>query len=539
MVDVKQILNAIDEFENVYGTSKEVVVQNLKEAFCSLFVKKNYEDTRVECNIDIDAGDIQIKLIKTIVDNDREDDLDDNIEITLEEALEENPEAKIGEDFYTDIPLDSLTKAEVIKVMSIFKQKCKESEKQAVYQAFQDKRGELITGVVEKVEPNFTIINIGRTTVNLSNNRKIGDEQFQIGEHVKVYISEISSTTGKTQLLVTRAEGGFLKRLFEEEVHEIYDGTVVIKDVARHAGERSKVSVYSTSENVDPIGACIGPGGSKIQRICAQLNKEKIDVVEYHECPGLFIAEALKPAEVIGVSVDEETHSAIAVVQNDGLRVAIGRKGINVVLAVKLTGWKIDIKELDTALGEGIVYKSIDELKREDQELVLLKRREALLRTNEEEQMNHDDEIMTLEEPVIADEEEIEEIELPVVEETKVQEEETPVHEEVVEEEKEEEIPFEEQKVEVNLTQPRISLEELENQIEQDKKKKQVQPKKKFVKKEEEKVEEVKEEKEPSYTAMPIYSDEELEEFEDEEEENSYDDDIDYSEYDEYYDDNN
>ena len=394
----------------------------------------------------------------------------------------------------------------------------------------------MITGVVEKIEPNYTIINIGRTTVNLINSRKIGDEQFQIGEHVKVYLSEISSQSSAPQLVVTRAESGFLKRLFEEEVHEIYDGTVVIQGVARHAGERSKISVYSTSENVDPIGACIGPGGSKIQRICAQINKEKIDVVEYHECPGLFIAEALKPAEVIGVSVDEEAHSAIAVVQNDGLRVAIGRKGINVFLAVKLTGWKIDIKELDTALGEGIAFKTIEQLKREEQELVLLKRREALLKTNEEEQMNHDDEIMTLEEPVIADEDEaLEEIELPEVE-AKAEEK---VEEPVVEEEKEEEIPFEEQKVEVNLTQPRISLEELENQIEQDKKKKQAQPKKKFVKKEEEKVEEPKEEKEPTYTAMPIYSDEELEEFDEEEEENSYDDDIDYSEYDEYYDDNN
>ena len=534
MVDFKQFLAAIDDFEN-YGIAKEVTIQALKEAFCSLFVKKNYEDTRVDVNIDVENKDIQIHIIKTVVDDDREDDLDDNLEMTLSEALELNPEAKVGDDIFIKKELDNISKGDALRFKSVFKQKIKEAEKQAVYEAFQDKKGELITGVVEKIEPNFTIINIGRTTVNLYNNRKIGDETFSIGEHVKVYLSEINGNNGGPQLMVTRAEGGFLKRLFEEEVHEVYDGTVVIKDVARKAGERSKISVYSTSENVDPIGACIGPAGSKIQKICAQLGKEKIDVVEYHECPGLFIAEALKPADVIGVSVDEESHSAIAVVANDGLRVAIGKKGINVVLAVKLTGWKIDIKEMDTALGEGISFKTLEQLREEDRILTAQKLREELLRVNEEEHGELYDEPETTTDET--SESEVTEIEIPTVEETPAVEE-TKEEEPVVEEEVEEEIPFEDQKVEVNLTQPRVSLAELEKEIEEDKKKKQVQPKKKFVKKEEEPKEEPKvEEEKESYTAMPIYSQEELDEFDEEEpEENSYDDeDIDYSEYDSYY----
>ena len=361
--------------------------------------------------------------------------------------------------------------------------------------------------------------------MTLPNSRKIGDETFTLGEHIKIYLSEISSASGGPQLIVSRSDGGFLKRLFEEEVHEIFDGTVVIKDVARNAGERSKISVYSTVENVDPVGACIGKGGEKIQKICSQIGEEKIDVVAYNEDPGLFIAEALKPADVIGVKVDEETHSAIAVVKNDSLRVAIGRKGINVVLAVKLTGWKIDIKEQDTAISEGITYLTLDQLTRQAEETKLEKLREKLLKVNEEETIKLEKEEVLVESLPEKTKENTKNI--PFVE----------VKEEVIKEA----VKFEEQKVEVNLSQPRVSLADLEKAIEEDKKKKQVQPKKKIFKKDDEEdkplVEEEKVDLKPSFNAMPIYSDEELQEFEyEDDEENSYDDDIDYSDYDSYYD---
>ena len=524
MKDLKQFLNAIDEFEN-FGIAKEVTIQALKEAFSSLFIKKNYEDTRVDVNINLEKGDIKINLIKKIVENSKDTELDDNLEITLDEALEINPEAKVGEDLYINVEVDDFKKADALKFKSVFKQKIKEAEKQAVYQAFSDKKGELITGVVEKIEPTFTIINIGKTSVTLPNSRKIGDETFTLGEHIKIYLSEISSASGGPQLIVSRSDGGFLKRLFEEEVHEIFDGTVVIKDVARNAGERSKISVYSTVENVDPVGACIGKGGEKIQKICSQIGEEKIDVVAYNEDPGLFIAEALKPADVIGVKVDEETHSAIAVVKNDSLRVAIGRKGINVVLAVKLTGWKIDIKEQDTAISEGITYLTLDQLTRQAEETKLEKLREKLLKVNEEETIKLEKEEVLVESLPEKTKENTKNI--PFVE----------VKEEVIKEA----VKFEEQKVEVNLSQPRVSLADLEKAIEEDKKKKQVQPKKKIFKKDDEEdkplVEEEKVDLKPSFNAMPIYSDEELQEFEyEDDEENSYDDDIDYSDYDSYYD---
>ena len=538
MLDAKIFLKAVDELEEK-GISREVTIQALKESFESIFKKKNYEDTRVECDINVEKATIEIFSIKTIV----EDVMDDNLEIALEDALLENPEAKVGEDHKTLHTLDSFTKADAMKFKSVLRQKIKEAEKAAIYAAYSDKEGELITGVVEKVEPGrFTLINIGRTTVSLHDSQKIGDETFKVGQTIKVYLSQVNSLSSGPKFFVSRADAGFLKRLFEEEIPEIFDGTVVIKEIAREAGERSKVAVYSTDPNVDPIGACIGTGGSKIQKICSQLGKEKIDIVLFHEYPGLYIAEALKPAGVIGVKLNEEAHSATAIVKNDELRVAIGKRGINAILAVKLTNWKIDIKEQDVAISEGIVADTLDQMARKEETMLLERRRQELLKLTEKENEVVEEVESTAQEvtPVVEETK----VEAPVVEETKVEEvkvEVAPVVEAkvetpVVEETKVEEEPV----VEYNPVrmQPKVSLADLEKQIEEEKKKKTQQTfkKKTFKKEEVEEEEEVKKVEPTNY--MSIYTDEELEEFEyEDEEENQYDDDdIDYSEYDSYYD---
>ena len=531
MLDAKIFLKAIDELEEK-GISREVTIQALKESFESLFKKKNYEDTRVECNIDVENATIEIYSVKTIV----EEVMDDNLEIALEDAILENPDAKVGEDFKTPHTIDSFTKADALKFKSVLQQKIKEAEKAAIYAAYSDKEGELITGTVEKIEPGkFTSINIGRTTVYLNDQHKIGDEQFHVGQTVKVYLSQINSASKGPKFYVSRADAGFLKRLFEEEIPEIFDGTVVIKDIAREAGERSKVAVYSTDPNVDPIGACIGQGGTKIQKICSQLGKEKIDIVLYHEYPGLYIAEALKPANVVGVKLNEEAHTAIAVVRNDELRVAIGKRGINAILAVKLTNWKIDIKEQDVAFAEGITADSLELMARKEEAMILERRRSEILKQNElEKETEVVEESPVVEESAVVEETPV--IEAPV-EEVSIKEETPVVEEPIVEEEPVKEEPV----VEYNPVrmQPKVSLADLEKQIEEEKKKKtqQTTSKKKSYKKEEE-VEEEEVKKVDPTNYMSIYTDEELEEFEyEDEEENEYDDDdIDYSEYDSYYD---
>lgn len=546
MLDTKVFMQAIEELEKI-GIAHDVTIQALKEAFESIFKKKGYEDTRVEVEIDEKKGLIDIYSIKTVV----EEVEDDNIEVEYDEIKDEYPDIKIGDDLRIKHELDDFSKQDISKFNSVLRQKIKEAEKTAIYNAFSDKTGEIITGVVEKIEDRYTLVSIGgtgkNTSVVLPNSQKIGQEEFKIGQQIKVYLSEVNSATSGPQLHISRSEPGFLKRLFEEEIPEVYNGQVVIKDIAREAGERSKVSVYSTDDTLDPIGACIGQGGTKIQKICNQLNHEKIDICLYHEYAGLLIAEALKPAKVVAVKLNEEEKSAIAIVENGDLRVAIGKRGINVVLAVKLTGWKIDIKEQDVAIAEGIVGEDLNEMTIKEHELILTKQREAIFKEIEaENQANTIDETVELENETV-EEPETEKVETVEEVKTNVDEIVLPTKEEIKVEEK----PVEEEpKVVYNPVkmQPTTSLSDLEKQIEEEKKRKssQTPAKKKFKKDDEEEVkpqpkkQKPQEEKKNQDNYMSIYTDEELEEFDaEDEEEDKYDEDIDsYDEYDKYYEDN-
>ncbi len=545
MLDTKVFMQAIEELEKI-GIAHDVTIQALKEAFESIFKKKGYEDTRVEVEIDEKKGLIDIYSIKTVV----EEVEDDNIEVEYDEIKDEYPDIKIGDDLKIKHELEDFSKQDISKFNSVLRQKIKEAEKTAIYNAFSDKTGEIITGVVEKIEDRYTLVSIGgtgkNTSVVLPNSQKIGQEEFKIGQQIKVYLSEVNSATSGPQLHISRSEPGFLKRLFEEEIPEVYNGQVVIKDIAREAGERSKVSVYSTDDTLDPIGACIGQGGTKIQKICNQLNHEKIDICLYHEYAGLLIAEALKPAKVIAVKLNEEEKSAIAIVENGDLRVAIGKRGINVVLAVKLTGWKIDIKEQDVAIAEGIVGEDLNEMTVKEHELILTKQREAIFKEiAAEKESSNSEEFVELENETVEEEN----IETTEPEQPKVDVDEIilPTKEEIKAEEK----PVEEEpKVVYNPVkmQPTTSLSDLEKQIEEEKKRKssQTPAKKKFKKDDEEEVkpqpkkQKPQEEKKNQDNYMSIYTDEELEEFDaEEEEEDMYDEDIDsYDEYDKYYEDN-
>lgn len=528
MLDVKGFLSAISSLEDA-GIPKEVTLNALKESFESIIKKKNYEDSVVKVDILPEEGRIDIFNIKKVV----EDVEDDNLEISLEDALLVDPNTKVGEEIALRIEVDSFSKADAIKFQSIFKQKIKEAEKAQTYAQFIDKKGELITGYVEKIEQRYTILSINsKTSVSLADNHKIGDETFTIGQPVRLYLAEVNSSSSGPHLFVSRSDPGFLRRLFEEEIHDIYDGTVVIKDIAREAGERSKISVYSNDPNVDPIGSCIGQGGMKIQKICSQLNHEKIDIVAYHRHPGLFIAEALKPAQVVGVEINEKEHSAIAVVNNGDLRVAIGKKGVNARLTVKLTGWKVDIKELDDALASNIHYKTIDNMEIEEKLMIFdeqLKAKEQKIEVIEEKEQVQGAENEEAVAPEVED--------FAVVEEEQESEEEAPS--EKIEQQNEEEKPFV-----LKPVQPSFSLADLEKEIEEEKKRKNSQTPRNFkknTKKEEpveEKPEEVVKKVDPS-KYMDIYTEDELKAMEEEEEEESFyeDDEIDYDEFADFYED--
>ena len=571
MYNAKAFLEAIDELEVSKSISKLSIISALKEALEKGLKKQlGGDDALVSVNIDVDTGMIDMAQIKIVV----EEVEDDFLQISLEDARAVNPDLNIGDEFHIPSSVENIMKSTALAIKSVLKQKLAEAEKEALYDAYQDKIGEMITGVVEKVEERGIYVNIARTTVFVSKRQLIGDERFEPKDTIRLYVSDVTSGPKGARIEVSRANEGFLNRIFEEEIHEVYDGTIIIKGIARKAGERSKVAVYSNDPNVDPAGACIGPNGTRIQKVVGQLGngstKEKVDVIGYNENPGLFIIEALKPAQVLGVDVNKETKEALAVVNNDTLSLAYGRKWVNVRLAEQLTGYHIDIKELDVALGEGRTYQTVEELERIEieekqraaqaalEEQQRLERLRASIpegyvaptdRVYEDEEVNEEEQAMLEEQldrelessvddvmPVKEEKVEAAPVEVaPVVEEKAAK----TVKQDIVEETVKEEKPVEPTtKVKTTTT-----LEALESALADEAKKAKTSGTKYRRKKKEEKVEEEVTIKsvEPEQR-MDIYTKEELEELEKEDAQEAFDDfddDIDYDDYDDYYDDDN
>ena len=559
-INVVEFNAALEQLEITKGISRETVLAALKEAMIKGFKKEIGDDEAVvEVNIDLDKGVIEMFQIKTVVE-DAEDIL---LEISLEDANKDGGNYKIGDEYRIPASPENLRKAIVLSIKSILKQKFAEAEKEILFDQFRDKIGTMITGRVEQFDERGASINIGKTSVYMQKKDMIKGERFAVGDTIKLFVVNVESSTKGAHIHVSRSHEGFLKALMTEEIHDIYDGTIVIKAIAREAGERSKVAVYCEDPNIDPAGTCIGPNGSRIQKVVAQLGngpqKEKIDIITYSNNIALFIMEALKPAQVVGISVDEESKSAVVVVKDESFSLAIGKKGVNVRLAVKLTGYNIDIKTESDAAEEEIEFISFDEISSmelaERAARIAQAQRDSLVyqdnrgslpgipegyvapqeRTYEEEANDFDS---ALEEE--ADREET----APVTEEAEVQEEAQPVTEEEstpVEQETEEtqEEPAQEEPqeeaVEVKTT---TTLEDLEKSLESSSKKETKGKGKKTKKKaEEEKDENVVVHDGPR---MSIYTEEELREMEEEEEEydDVDDDDIDYDEYDQYYDEN-
>ena len=555
-----QFLVALDEIESSKGISKEVILNALKEAMIKGYKKSigaTEDDDNVRVTIDPDTGMIEMCQIKNVVlEKDVEDDFK---EISVEDAneLDKSKKYKVGDEFVIPSTPDDLTKAIAMSVKSILKQKFAEAEKDVLYEAFKDKIGTMITGRVEKADERGLSVNVGRTSVYLPRKQMIGDEKFNAGEPIKLFVSNVASGTKGANIIVSRASEGFLKCLFTEDVYEINIGTIVIKGVAREAGERSKVAVYTDDPNIDPAGACIGPNGSRIQKIVSQLgngqSKEKIDIIGYSEIPGLYIIEALKPARVVGIVVDEENKSATAIVKDDSLSLAIGKKGVNARLAVRLTGYNIDIKTETQAEEEGIEFVTFEELQAQDAELKSKKAYEKLAAQYQSSQESsnelpklegyvapqervyseedNNEELNEALEEASEKEEIVKEIKKPEVkeEQPKVEEVKAPV----------EETPVVEEKKAVKTT---TSLEDLEKSLSEESNKQANKNNRRSSKKKKDEAEEENSKgalDTSSAERMSIYTEEELREMEEEErqEEEDYDEDVDYDDYDEYYDD--
>ncbi len=547
MINAKEFLKALDELETQKHISKESIISALKEAMEKGLIKQlgitpveGLAEAQVRVDIDSKKGTIEMYVLKNVVDEVK----DDFLEISLEDACKDGKEYQLGDIYEIPVSTDELSKLTAQGIKSVLRQKISEAEKQAIYEKFQEKKGEMVTGKIEKVDDRSAIVNVEETSIYLPKSQMIPGETFRIGDKIRLYVVDVQNNTKGAQIIVSRTDPGFLKRLFEEEIHEIIEGIVVIKDIAREAGERSKVAVIGLDQNVDPIGACIGPNGTRVQKICSALGntkeKEKIDVIAYTDNPGLYIVEALKPANVVGVLLYEDEKKAVAVVRNNELSLAIGKKGVNARLAVKLTGWNIDIKEQDEAMRLGIPYLTVDEMKRQEAMAKLRLEEEKLLDHNDEleESLPEMDEVEDVEETIT--EPVVEEVKAPVEEQEKVQEEVKEEPATKVEPKKEE------PKEETTVVHTKVKLADLEKELEDEKKRKERQAqyaarkKKTYRSDDSEGEEEEKDTTTPTVdrsTYMPIYTDEELEELDNEEEDIEEEDDIDYDEFDSYYDD--
>ena len=553
-INATDFLAALEEIEASKGISKETILQFLEESLIKAYKKQlGGDDANVRASIDPEKGTIELCQVKDVV----KEVEDDFLQISVEDAnaLDSKKKYKDGDEFIIEAPIDELRKATAMSVKSMLKQKFAEAEKSILYETFKDKIGTIITGKVEKVDERGISVNIVKTSVYLPKKELIGDERFIVGETIKIYVDGVESGTKGARISVTRSKEGFLRCLCAEEIHEIYDGTIQIKGIAREAGERSKVAVYSPDPKIDPAGACIGPNGSRIQKIVSQLgnggiNKEKIDIIGYSDNTALYIMEALKPAHALGIVLDEENKAATVVVKDDSLSLAIGRRGVNVRLAVKLTGYNIDVKTESQALEDGLEYVSFEEIQAAED----AKREQAQIRVEEEqatpisvlpglpegyvapqdrvyaEEVSNDDEDLTeaLEAEAEKKEEKAEEVK---VEETPVVAEEKPAKVEKKEEDHRE----------VKTT---TSLEDLEKSLADESARKANKPSKKNFKKNNKKAEEEEEDNEKPVIAtgerMSIYTEEEMRQFEEEDQaaEEEYDDEeVDYDEYDDYYDD--
>ena len=367
-INMRELIKAMEELEKEEGISQEYMKSALLTALEAAY-KENY-GTEENVKIDIDKnGDIIVFAEKTIVEK-----VEDEVkEISLEEAKKKKKTSKVGDVVKVIIVPKDFGRIAVQKGKQIIVQKLREKEKEVRFNEYQEKKGEIITGIVQKAgEGKTVILDLGKLEGIMPVKEQVEKDKYAVNQKIRVYVQDIvKREKGDVQVIVSRRANDFLKRLFEYEIPEIDEGLIEVKSVSREPGVRSKVAVYSKNENIDPVGSCIGPKGLRIESIKKELRGEKIDVVEWSEDPAKLIAQALLPAEIMAIDINEETRFAQVIVADDQLTLAIGKKGQNVRLAVELTHWAIDIKgitEFKEMLEKGEKDTSIDMEKIEEEQ---------------------------------------------------------------------------------------------------------------------------------------------------------------------------
>jgi transcription termination/antitermination protein NusA len=335
----KDLFAALDSLEKEKGISKEILFEALEVALISAY-KRNFQAApAVSVSIDRETGEIKVFSQLKVVENVESDQQ----EVSLYEAKVYDPRCQLGDIVEMEVTPKEFGRIAAQTAKQVVIQRIREAERELIYESFVDRTEEIITGLVRRFEQRNVIIDLGRTEAILPIEEQIPHERYRQGERVKTYIVDVKKTTKGPQIIVSRTHTGFLKRLFEMEVPEIYEGIVEIKAAAREAGHRSKLAVISNNKDIDPVGACVGPKGSRVQAISTELKGEKIDIVKWSEESEEYIANALSPAKVSSVILDSENKVATVVVPDTQLSLAIGKEGQNARLAAKISGWKVDI----------------------------------------------------------------------------------------------------------------------------------------------------------------------------------------------------
>ena len=344
----QEFLNTLRELSKERGIDEEVLFEAIEAALISAY-KRNFSSAQnVRVSLSRDTGEYKVYAIKTVV----EDAEDEITEISLAQARTIKPDYEVGDVIEIEVTPANFGRIAAQTAKQVVVQRIREAERGIIYEEFQSREDDIITGLVQRVENRNVYIDLGKTEAVLTPAEQIPTESYEHGDRIKAYIVEVKKTSKGPQVVVSRTHPGLLKRLFELEVPEIQEGVVEIKSVAREPGNRSKIAVWSKDEAVDPVGACVGHRGLRVQAIVDELGSEKIDIVKWSEDPAKFIANALSPAKVVSVAVNEAEKVSRVVVPDYQLSLAIGKEGQNARLAAKLTSWKIDIKSETQAASE-------------------------------------------------------------------------------------------------------------------------------------------------------------------------------------------
>ncbi|MBQ3413808.1 MAG: transcription termination/antitermination protein NusA [Clostridia bacterium] len=340
-IDNKELILALEELEKEKGIEKNYLLESIETALVTAY-KRNFDSLEnVKVEMDRQTGATHVYSVKEV----KEKVEDINTEISLEDAKKVNKTAKVGEMVEVEIVPKDFGRIAAQTAKQVIIQKLREAERNIVFEEFNNRKGEIVSGIIQKADHNIVVMDLGKLEGVMPLKEQIPTEKYKVNDKIKGYVLDVErGTKGAPQVIVSRSHADFVRKLLEFEIPEIYEGVIEIKSVSRDPGYRSKVAVYSPDENIDPVGSCVGQKGVRIQNVINELNGEKIDVIEWNEDPAIYIASSLLPAKILAVDIKEEEKFAQVIVPDDQLSLAIGKSGQNARLAARLTNWKIDIK---------------------------------------------------------------------------------------------------------------------------------------------------------------------------------------------------